>query len=233
MKISEEILRKELIENGITQKELSIKLNVKLSSIIYWIRKYKLLNELKESKKKRFTQINGNTYGYLTIESFHGTDAWGKSEWNCVCICGNKVVVGITRLNLGITKSCGCYRKSRNKSRLWKGNGELSGDYYSCLRRGAESRGLDFNVSLEYLWNLFLEQKGLCALTNEPISLYSHKRNKIRKSASLDRIDSSKGYIEGNVQWVHKHVNIAKHTYSNKEFIELCNKVAKLHPIST
>lgn len=41
-------------------------------------------------------------------------------------------------------------------------------------------------------------------------------------TASLDRIDSSKGYIEGNVQWLHKDVNRSKFTKSDEEFIELC-----------
>lgn len=41
----------------------------------------------------------------------------------------------------------------------------------------------------------------------------------------LDRIDSSKGYIEGNVQWVHKDVNMMKQNYSQKYFIEMCKKI--------
>jgi hypothetical protein len=45
-------------------------------------------------------------------------------------------------------------------------------------------------------------------------------------TASLDRIDSSKGYIEGNLQWVHKDVNIMKMDLSQVEFIDYCVKVA-------
>lgn len=232
MKIDEQIIRTELITNQITQKDLAKKLNVKLASIIYWVKKYNLIQEIKDSKKQnQYTKIQNNTYGYLTVNSFHGTDAWGKSEWNCTCICGNKVVVGATRLVLGITKSCGCYRKSTNKSKLWRGVGELSKDYFSSIKRSALSRNLEFNITIEYCWNLFLNQNKNCALSGVELSLYHHKRNKIRRTASLDRIDNNRGYVEGNVQWVHKHINIAKHTYSNKEFIEICNKVAKLHPI--
>ena len=39
-------------------------------------------------------------------------------------------------------------------------------------------------------------------------------------SISLDRIDSSKGYEENNVQWVHKDINLMKNKYDNKYFIE-------------
>jgi hypothetical protein len=45
-------------------------------------------------------------------------------------------------------------------------------------------------------------------------------------TASLDRIDSSKGYEEGNIQWVHKHINFMKRTYSQEYFIDMCKKVA-------
>ena len=46
-------------------------------------------------------------------------------------------------------------------------------------------------------------------------------------SASLDRIDNNIGYIEGNVQWVHKWINVMKGAMSNECFIFLCNKVAE------
>lgn len=45
-------------------------------------------------------------------------------------------------------------------------------------------------------------------------------------TASLDRIDSSKGYIEGNVQWVHKRINKMKLDDSDTEFIEWCRLIA-------
>ena len=38
-------------------------------------------------------------------------------------------------------------------------------------------------------------------------------------TASLDRIDSSKGYIKGNVQWVHKNINYMKQEMTNEEFL--------------
>ena len=47
-----------------------------------------------------------------------------------------------------------------------------------------------------------------------------------KNTASLDRIDSSKGYVEGNVQWVHKMINMSKQQYSQEEFIDMCKAVA-------
>lgn len=48
-------------------------------------------------------------------------------------------------------------------------------------------------------------------------------------SCSIDRIDSSKGYVPGNIQIVTARTNIAKGNMSNKELVAYCKKVAKNH----
>jgi len=52
-------------------------------------------------------------------------------------------------------------------------------------------------------------------------------RKRDKYIASLDRIDNNKGYIEGNVQWVIKKINYMKNTLSEKNFINLCNKISE------
>jgi hypothetical protein len=51
-------------------------------------------------------------------------------------------------------------------------------------------------------------------------------------TASADRIDSSRGYVEGNVQWVHKWINLMKLDHSQHDFISYCAAVA-IHNSST
>jgi hypothetical protein len=46
-------------------------------------------------------------------------------------------------------------------------------------------------------------------------------------NASLDRIDSSLGYIITNVQWIDKEVNYAKQEMTNEQFIKMCKKVTE------
>lgn len=229
MQLSEEFLRNQLITEKISIKQLAQNLGIDRHIITFAIKKYKLSPELKIARANKRSLV-GKVYGKLTVKKFSGTDSWNKSEWECECICGNIVIVGISSLNQKYSRSCGCLKKSLNHSRMWRGCGELSMDSFSNIRRGAESRNLEFKITIEFLWELFLKQNRKCALTGIELSLHKHKRNGIRQTASLDRKDSSKGYVENNVQWVHKHVNICKHTYGNEEFIEICNKVAKLHP---
>jgi hypothetical protein len=79
---------------------------------------------------------------------------------------------------------------------------------------------------MEYAWALFLEQDRRCAFTDWP--LYFNKTNKGRsdRTASLDRIDSNLGYIEGNVQWIHRDVNKLKKNFSDEYFLQICQAVA-------
>lgn len=46
-------------------------------------------------------------------------------------------------------------------------------------------------------------------------------------TASIDRIDSSNGYIEDNIQWVHKDVNMMKQKMTNIELIEMCKLIVE------
>ena len=49
----------------------------------------------------------------------------------------------------------------------------------------------------------------------------------MNKNASLDRIDSTVGYIEGNVHWVLWDINRMKWNIPHEEFIKLCSLVAE------
>lgn len=113
----------------------------------------------------------------------------------------------------------------------WKGYKGISGDYWRCIQKAGKDRGLGFDLTLEFLWDLFEKQKGVCALSGLPIVLEVglgelNKHGYQRRTASLDRIDSSKGYIKGNIQWVHKEINQMKSNRTDREFIELCKTVA-------
>ena len=87
------------------------------------------------------------------------------------------------------------------------------------------------------MWVLFQGQGGKCKISGLPIELgrYRPKSRAQGKwprlaTASLDRVDSSRGYVLGNVQWVHKDINKMKGTFSQARLIELCQAVAAQHP---
>lgn len=112
----------------------------------------------------------------------------------------------------------------------WKGYKDISGDYWTRLQRAAKNKGPS-DLTIEFIWELFEQQEGRCKLSGLPIvldtSLGSLNKNGYQKgTASLDRIDSSKGYTKGNVQWLHKEINQMKSCRTDKEFIYFCKAVA-------
>lgn len=71
-----------------------------------------------------------------------------------------------------------------------------------------------------------MKQNKKCALTGDII--YFPTRCWSRDgTASLDRIDSSKGYTKENVQWVHKDINMMKQEYTTEVFLGWCKKVVE------
>lgn len=109
-----------------------------------------------------------------------------------------------------------------------KKTGDLPGTKWNVIKHSALRRKLEFNITPEYVWELFLKQDGKCAISKLPIAFAKTKKgvNGGEDTASLDRIDPKKGYLIGNVQWVHRNINYMKYTLSQKEFIELCKVVA-------
>ena len=121
--------------------------------------------------------------------------------------------------NFFCSNKCNCLFNS-SKQRLNEQYGEISGRKFTRLKWSAKNRNIDFDLTIEYLWELFLKQKRKCALSGHKLSF-----NGKNVSVSLDRIDSLKGYTEGNVQWIHKDVNFMKHTFSQQKFIDWCKKI--------
>lgn len=102
--------------------------------------------------------------------------------------------------------------------------------YIKQIIRNSQKRKHTYDIDLQYLKDLWQLQNGICPLTNKKLILRTHSNNDITKSpyqASLDRIDNSIGYVEGNVRFVALIYNYAKNTFSDQEVIDFCKTVAK------
>ena len=181
-------------------------------------------------KKSSDKQFIGYRTGKLVVIGRAHSD--GKClYWKCKCNCGN--IRFHTKQNIlsGNLKSCGCFKeKCRGRyHKNWKGRGDISAAFVCKIKSCATRRKLKFLVDINYLWRLFEKQMGKCALTalplQFPISHYDVGHGK--GNASLDRINSNLGYTKGNVQWVHKDVNMMKQEFSQNHFIKLCKLITK------
>lgn len=95
-------------------------------------------------------------------------------------------------------------------------------------RKGAERKPIE--VSLDYLYEIGEKQKWRCTLTNTPLEFERGGRMfagvwSNPNSCTIDRIDSTKGYIEGNIQLLSWKANCTKGGCDQTEYINICREV--------
>lgn len=88
----------------------------------------------------------------------------------------------------------------------------------------SKNRGREYNIDYEYCLELYNIQNGNCALSNVKMTSIMGK-GKILTNTSIDRIDSSKGYIRGNIQLVCSIVNIMKTDLPQEDFFKWCKLI--------
>jgi hypothetical protein len=179
---------------------------------------------------KRIEIIN-KRFGKLVVREVHSTSRNGHIRYICDCDCGGVTNVLGTHLLQNKTRSCGCLIPKGSEHTKWTGVGEISGNFWNShiLRSANGKKGkrkpLELDITKEFVWDLFLKQERKCVFSGL-ILKFPERFNDKSYTASLDRIDSSKGYIKGNVQWVHKDINMMKNKLNQDYFIKLCKLVA-------
>jgi hypothetical protein len=172
--------------------------------------------------------LSGKQFNQLTVLSFAGSKKRGKRNrryWNCKCSCGVIKDFEQSQLCHKHIKTCGCIKIGK-KHKSWCGVGDISGTIWKRIVYKAKERKIEFNITLEQVWQLYVKQNKRCAITGLPIS-FPIKAKSRKFNASLDRIDSKKGYTIDNVQWVLRDINWIKNKLDQDYFIELCGHVTK------
>jgi len=114
------------------------------------------------------------------------------------------------------------FRHNENLKRGGKERDEFSDFRWMFARTKARQKS---NISLEEIKDQWDKQKGLCAVSGLPLKLRK-KGVSIFEQASLDRIDSSKPYEKGNIQFIILSLNYAKSTANNEEFISFVRSLS-------
>ena len=88
------------------------------------------------------------------------------------------------------------------------------------------TRTLEHNLTTEYIQDLLEKQNYCCAFTGIKLD---HKtgKNSLRL-ASIDRINSKKGYVKNNIQIVLNSMNKAKGESTDKQFYDLIKEIREL-----
>ena len=181
----------------------------------------------------KLLDIEGLKFGKLTaierLDSiFVGKDNNKKFQWKFLCECGCEYITVGSYVKRGRIKSCGCDKNRKDKNGNWQGFGDISGSVLGHYKKNANKRGIDFDVDIEYLNEIYHKQNKKCVYSG--IKLVMERKGvycRTTINASLDRIDSNKGYIKGNIQWVYMPINNMKGALSHEEFVNLCGTIYK------
>lgn len=170
---------------------------------------------------KYLTAPIGKSFGKWVVESYSHYD--NEHHWKVRCSsCQKEFTRRAGQLTLGRSKGCqSCNSKERELYSFWEGIDGVSKQYLTKLR----FRNKFVEVTLQDLVDQWALQKGICRYSGHKLTLAAKDSKWAESTASIDRIDSSKGYVKGNVQWVHKRINIMKSNMPEPVFLEWCEQV--------
>lgn len=146
----------------------------------------------------RYCQVCGKTMTYSSKYEFNRAT---KNKTNC--------------------KTC-AYKNAVGKKKYQ----EIPKGWFDTKRRRALERDKEWDITIEYIWKVYLRQGRVCALSGLPLDFDADSDN---GTVSIDRIKNNKGYVKRNIQLIHKDLNFMKYVYDQKYFINMCKLVAEKH----
>ena len=183
----------------------------------------------------KFIDLTGQRFGRLVVIEVHHKQKMRNGIsvfWLCQCDCGQTKVTNSSRLNSESTKSCGCLQKEfakklgkeTSKNRLKFGEASFN-NVYRQYKRNAKIRNIDFKIEKDIFKKLTKENCFYC--NSHPYQIHKAVNRQYGEYIynGIDRVDSSKGYIEGNVVPCCGVCNIAKKSMSKEEFLSWIEQV--------
>lgn len=142
----------------------------------------------------------------------------GNSTRRSICMsCENEIrVIYKNRNSVSIDRARALVRKSCNNRR--KSVDGWCGRTVSTLRFKSKSKGLPFNLTVDYLKSIF-PIDGKCPALK--VSFVMGRRDQL--NPSVDRNNPKLGYVEGNVSIISRRANWIKNDASSKELELVAN----------
>jgi len=116
-------------------------------------------------------------------------------------------------------------QKNGGHAHNYTGSEHFAGKMIAAWRSSAKRRKHRWVLTKEQLDRRFNEQRGICALSG--LKMVMEKESPYRPS--IDRIDSMRGYEDGNFQFVCSAVNVMKNKLPESEFVKLCRAISDNH----
>ncbi len=102
--------------------------------------------------------------------------------------------------------------------------------YIKTVKNNAAKREIVFDLTIEQVSAQYEKQSRKCHFSGLPIGFDNLGTKRNRHTASIDRLDSDKGYTADNICIVHKDINKMKNVFSVDQFTEYCRLVANFYP---
>jgi hypothetical protein len=158
----------------------------------------------------RFIDKVGRVYGYLKVISLHEIKKREGSVWLCRCLfnnCGKEVIVRGHSLEVGNTRSCGCFNSAESRKRVFIDGRSFSKEYkvydnmHNRCYNPSNKRYIDYGgrgIIVCENWHRdnpngylkFLEDMG-----NVPSDKHT-----------IERLNNDLGYCKENCKWVLRSV---------------------------
>lgn len=216
---------KELYSSGIGSTTIAKEFNVSWATI------NRIIDE-QEWERLRDKSYIGQKFNKLTIEDQVKKPGFKRTIAICRCECGNKTSSSLSKVILGIKKSCGCYRRTkegrekygsfRRKEYGVSALNALFGNYKSNSKR----KNISFDLTLEEAKFIF---KGNCFYCGKEPSNIKKLKTGYGEFVynGIDRKDNTKGYSMYNCVPCCSFCNYTKNSVSFNEFIKWIRTVCK------
>jgi hypothetical protein len=228
----------EVINSSVSIVDFCKDKNISKRTFYNYMNKYGIKKSKNEMAKNKIKSSIGTRFNRWTVIEYIGDNKTSNGLVKCKCDCGTELDVRYYDLVSGQTKGCNsCSKIERSKNcgkyerkigkENWKFNGyeKISGHYWSVVKSRAKKRGNELSISIEYAYQILEKQNFKCAISR--LDIYLPKSDNKKWTATLDRIDSTKGYIENNVQWLHKDINTMKWAFTQDQFLNYCRIIVE------
>ena len=172
----------------------------------------------------------GQRFHSLVFTGEYGRNDKGRRCGWFLCDCGNKKLIPISRFTCSnpTVKACGCTSYNLNFRDLIEKYGEDYPFYvvWGTVKVHMSRRKKDFTITPDDIKRIWMKQNGRCIYTGEKLHLPNSHADKASINLSIDRIDSSIGYLPDNIQFTTKRVNMMKQELSHSEFLHYCKLIA-------
>lgn len=158
------------------------------------------------SNTSRRLDLKGQRFNRLVVLERLESKNNNSYELRCECDCGKIKITTVNAIRSGQCGSCGCWQREQcgNKFRT---HGKSQTREYKLLkdaRKRSKEFKREFNLQLE---DIIVPER--CPILGIPL-IWSIDSKPTNNSPSLDRVDSQKGYISGNVRVISMRANRLK-----------------------